>query len=253
MRDTRLNRKLNARLARVKLITGLALMMVLGSLQGQASEPLPNAEDVLRELVRHTQAEPSSDRGYYLCTKKTVTEELDSSGRVTNRKVKVGESHIDPVAVKDANKWGSQNGVALNEDLLRRFQFTVQKREVLNGRPTFVLTFVPKDPPVPVRHFQDRLLNRAMGTLWIDEKDYELVKASLCLGQPVSFGILGAVDALSFGFERVHAEEGNWLMKWTDTFFKGRKFVIPVQFRKRVDCKDFKRLNGPGEESVPED
>jgi hypothetical protein len=193
-------------------------------------------------MVKRSQEVPRS-QAYYLCTKQTVTEELDSDGHVTDRKVKVGESHLDPKAIKDANKWGSQNGVKLNEDLLRRFQFTVVRRELLNRRSAFVLSFVPKDPPAPVHHFQDRLLNRAMGALWIDQQDYELVKADLCLGEPVSFGILGAVDSLRFSFERIHAQDGAWLTKWTDTFFKGRKFIIPVQFRKRVDCTAFKRLD----------
>jgi hypothetical protein len=213
------------------------------------TEPLPTADQVLRELAKRSQNPRLSDSSpCYLCTKRTVTEELDSSGRVTHRKVNVGESHLDPSAVKDANKWGSQNGVKLNEDLLQRFQFTLSHRELLNGRSTLVLTFVPNNPPAPVRQFQDRLLNQAIGTLWIDAEDYELAKANLFLGQPVSFGILGAVQRLTFGFERTRAADGAWLMKWTDTFFKGRKFIIPVQLRKRVDCTDFRRVDSPREE-----
>ena len=219
-----------------------------------AAEGLPTADDVLRELVKRSQSQGIlQSRGYYLCMKQTVTEDFDSSGRVTERKVKVSESHPNPSETKDANKWTSQNGINLNEDLLRRYQFTLLRREILNGRPAFLLTFVPRDPPPPVHHFQDRLLNRATGTLWIDEQDYELVKANLCLSEPVSFGILGAVDALAFGFERLHTDDGNWLMKWTDTFFKGRKFVIPIQIRKRVDCTDFKRLNAPGDQTSATD
>lgn len=213
-----------------------------------ATERLPTADQVLRELVKRSRnPRPADSPPCYLCTKQTVTEELDSSGRVTHRKVNVGESHLDPSAVKDANKWGSQNGVKLNEDLLQRFQFTLSHRELLNGRSTFVLTFVPKDPPAPVHQFQDRLLNQARGTLWIDEQDYELAQANLFLGQPVSFGILGAVQKLTFSFERTRAVDGAWLMKWTDTFFKGRKFIIPVQLRKRVDCSDFRRVDSPGD------
>jgi hypothetical protein len=230
-----------------RLLIGFILALGAAGLAGapaSASQPSPSADEVLRELVKRSQGQPAAKtQGYYLCTKQTVTEEFDSAGHVTRRKVKVGESHIDPVAVKDANKWGNQNGVNLNEDLLRRYRFTLGQRETLNGRSTFVLTFVPKDPPPPVRHFQDRLLNQAMGTLWIDEQDYELVKANLFLAEPVGFGILGAVDVLNFSFERIHAEDGSWLMKEIDTFFKGRKFVIPVQLRKHVDCTGFKKLD----------
>jgi hypothetical protein len=193
-------------------------------------------------VERSRSAHSGQDQGYYLCTKQTVTEELDSSGHVTSRKVKKGESKSNPSGAADANKWGSQNGINLDEQLLSRYRFTVAGREVLNGRSAFLLTFVPREPAPPVHHFQDRLLNRAMGSLWIDEKDYELVKASLSLSQPVSFGILGAVDAINFGFERTRGPDGNWFTKWTDTHFKGRKFIIPFQIRKRVDCTDFRRL-----------
>jgi hypothetical protein len=214
------------------------------------SPPLPSADAVLQQLIAHARGDHrSTPQGYYLCTKQTVTDELDSSGRITNRKVKVGESRPNPREASAANQWSSQNGFNLDEDLLHRYQFTLDRREVLNGRSSFVLTFVPKDPPAPIHKFQDRLLNRAMGTIWIDEQDHELVKASLCLGQPVSFGILGAVDTITFGFERGRTEEGAWLTKWTDTYFKGRKFVIPVQIRKRVDCSDFRRLEPANESS----
>ena len=94
-------------------------------------------------------------------------------------------------------------------------------------------------------------MNRAMGTLWIDEQDDQSVKATIGLSESVSFGILGAVDSLNFGFERLHTETGTWLTRWTDTAFKGRKFVIPVQFRKRVDCSNFTRLPPEGTTEPP--
>jgi len=215
------------------------------SLRG-ADRGLPSADQVLRQLLDHARAAQAPD-GYYLCTKQTVTDELDSSGHITSRKVKLGESRPSPREAKDASKWSTQNGFSIDQDLLQRYQFTVVDREIINGRSSLVLTFLPKDPPLPPLKFQDRLLNRAMGTVWIDEQDHELAKASLCLGQPVSFGILGAVDIVTFNFERARTADGAWLTKWTDAYFKGRKFVIPVQIRKRVDCTDFRKLEPEAE------
>jgi hypothetical protein len=226
------------------LVVGLAALDVRSA--RATEEGLPSADQLLQQMLEHSRgAQTTAGRGYYLCTKQTVTDELDSSGQITTRKVKLGESRPNPHETRDAGKWTSQNGFNLDEDLLRRYNFTVVKREILNGRPSFVLTFVPKAPPPPPRKFQDRLLNRAMGTIWLDQQDHELVKASLRLGQPVSFGILGAVDIVTFGFERGRTEEGTWLTKWTDVYFKGRKFVIPLQIRKRVDCTAFRRLDAP--------
>jgi hypothetical protein len=227
--------------------TGLYRILVLVSVVGLASlaraaDVLPAPEEILRKLVERSESPRQPEtQAYYLCTKQTVTEELDHSGRVTSRKVKVGESRSNPNAA-DANKWSSQNGISFDQALFERFKFTVADKEVFNGRPTFRLVFVPKQPAWPVRRFQDRLLNRATGTLWIDEQDSELVKASIGLSESVSFGLLGAVEAVNFSFERARAENGGWLTRWTDTSFKGRKFVIPFQTRKRVECTDFRKV-----------
>ena len=222
----------------VLLTVGLAgpgFGLVMGS-------DLPPVEQVLNELIARTQAphiveSPSS----YLCTKQTITEEFDTAGNLTSRKVKIGESESKHGAA-EANKWGSKNGISLDADLIRRYQFTLVQREMLNGRSTFVLSFVPKTRPPPIRHFQDRLLNRAMGTIWVDEQEHELVKANICLAEPVSFGILGAVDAINFGLERERADGGDWLTRCVDTAIRARKFFKPIQTRKHEEWRDFRRL-----------
>jgi hypothetical protein len=208
----------------------------------RSDQPLPTAADVLQRVVERSQTQPSaSSAAPYFCKKQTVTEEMDPEGRVTERKVKIGESKSAP-GTHDANKWGRQNGVGLDEGLLRRFNFSVVDREIRKGRRTLVMTFVPKRPLAPIRHLQDHLLNRAMGTIWVDEEDNEMVKADIRLGEPVSFGLLGAVEELSFSFELARSEEGGWLTQSSETYVKARKFLKPFQLRKRVDCSDFHKL-----------
>ena len=208
---------------------------------------MPRAEDVLRRFVHRTQVpEIAEAHSAYLCTKQTVTEDFDISGHLTNRKVRVGEACPAGGGTMDANKWGSENGVSLDEDLLRRFEFTVAGREQLNGRSTFHLEFVPRQPAPAIHHFQDRLLNRAMGSVWIDEEDYDLAKATISLSEPVSFGILGAIDAFTFAFERARADDGHWLTRWTETVFRARKFLKPIQSRKRVDWTGFRKASNAG-------
>ncbi|MHC1765553.1 MAG: hypothetical protein AB9869_14830 [Verrucomicrobiia bacterium] len=215
----------------------------------ESVRPLPAARDVVEKLVQRAErahpTEPKSSEDYYLCTRKTVTEEMDPKGKVTNRKVKVRERRRPSSGALDARKWTAENGVTLDAELLRRFEFTVVRRELLNGRPSLVLTFAPQDPSPPTRKLQDYFLNRTVGTVWVDEDEYEVAKADISLGEPVSFGILGAVHAFSFRFERVRTEDGNWLNSWTDTTVKARKFVLPIRTRKRVDWTDFQRLDAP--------
>jgi hypothetical protein len=236
------------------LLFVLSIAMMAGLGRNCVGASLPEVDEVLQRLIQRSQSDnPIQPHGAYLCTKQTLTEEMDSQGRVTERKVKVRETESRPDGATAANKWGSENGIGLDAQLLRRYHFSLLKREDINGRPALLLTFVPKVPPAPVRHFQDRLLNRAMGTLWVDEEDYELVKANICLGEPVSFGIFGAVDALNFAFERERSDSGNWLTHWTETYVKARKFLKPIQTRKRVDWRDFRRLDQVNDTTSSED
>jgi hypothetical protein len=243
-------RYLSAALVSISWLIGLVTASV-----SAATADLPPPEVVLRKVSQRARSQHNPQpEGYYLCTKQTVTEEMDTSGRITNRKVKVGQSHSFPGGAADAQKWSNKNGVNLDEELLRRFTFTVAQRETIGGRPALLLTFIPKDPLPPIRRFQDRLLNRAIGTIWVDESDYEIVKANLALSEPVSFGILGAVESFSFSFERERDPEGKWLTRWTDTMVNARKFLKPIQLRKRVDWTSFKRLAPEREASeAPED
>jgi len=202
---------------------------------------LPSAEEVLAKVVERAELAGTGSQNDYSCTKQTIEEELDASGEVVKRKLHVSQTHSDPGGVADAHKWSNENGFSLNQELLRRYHFTVVQRLTLHGRPTLLLTFRPKDPPSPVHGFQDRLLNRVVGTLWVDEQDSELAKADLCLVKPVSFGLLGAVDRFTFSFERFRGDDGHWMARWTDTWVKARKFIVPVRTRKRVDWTDFRK------------
>jgi hypothetical protein len=228
----------------LKLLVGLICSVVppLSSPVWGAGEGLPRIETVLRNIAERARSPhgPEPD-GYDLCTKQTITEEFDKTGRVIQRKVKVGESHPPSAGAADASTWSSQNGISLDEELLRRYSFTIVRRELFNGRHTLLVTFIPRTPPPPVKRLQDRVLNQTLGTIWVDEAESELVKAEISLGEPVGFGILGAIRSFHFAFERVRDGEGNWLTKWTDTSINARKFLTPIQTRKRVDWSDFRK------------
>jgi hypothetical protein len=227
----------------VCLVAGVAL----GSQSSFKTQDVPPVDEILRRMVEraHTQeAEPPPDA--YLCTKQTVTEDMDPDGRITERKVRTSESRSGGRGSIDASKWSNKNGFNLDLELLRRYRFSLIGEEKVNGRTTLVLAFAPKQSTLPTFHLQDRLLNRAKGTVWVDAQEYDLVKANICLGEPVSFGILGAVDEFTFAFERARSDDGNWLTSWTETFVKARKFLKPVQTRRRVDWRDYRRASATG-------
>lgn len=220
---------------------------LFASLLCRGEEPLPPVEEVIRRFIERSQTNSVvEEQTSYRCTRQTVTEDMDSDGHIKNRKVKIRETQSRASGPGDARKWSTSNGFSLDASLLRRYTFTLAGVETLNERPAYLLKFVPKVPPAPIRRFQDHLLNRVAGTLWIDQQDYELVKAQLRLEEPVSFGIIGAVDTLTFAFERARSNEGGWLTKWTETYVKARKFLTPLQTRKRVEWSDFHPANAEG-------
>ena len=208
----------------------------------RAGDDLPEPEGVLRKVLTHARSSAATQAQNYLYTKQTVTQDIDAAGHITSRKVHVCTSRSRPIGPADATKWSNSHGVNLDEELLTRYSLTVAGRVVLQGRSTLEITFSPKDPPAPVHRPLDRLLNRGTGTIWVDEEDYELARADLRLTEPVNLIILGTIDNLSFHFERTRSPDGNWLTTRTETTFRGRRFLNPVQFRHVTDYTGYKRI-----------
>jgi hypothetical protein len=206
-------------------------------------EALPKVEEIKRGIIARASITGGSELQLnYECRKETISEEFNSNGRLANRKVNVGQTHTVPSGVLSANKYSQRNGISLDEELLHRFEFKLLRREVLNRRPALLLQLSPRKEHASVFQFQERVLNRMGGLVWVDEEDYELVKATFRLTEPVSLGPLGAVEKLDFAFERFRAEDGHWLPQRTETYFKGRKFLKPVQTRRHVKYSEYKKL-----------
>ena len=58
-----------------------------------------------------------------------------------------------------------ENRIEFNKDLISRFRAEVVSRELLNGRSTYVLRFVPKSNRLPVRRRIDYALNKSAGRM----------------------------------------------------------------------------------------
>ncbi|MEJ0089357.1 MAG: hypothetical protein WDM80_06375 [Limisphaerales bacterium] len=113
-------------------------------------------------------------------------------------------------------------------DLVKRFQFTLVGREVLNGRPTLVADFKPASDDLSVKSFADKFINQATGRVWVDEEDYAVAQTQLHLIQPVNVlgGLAGTVRKLNYGFTRARTPEGYWFARNTQWHLEGREVVI---------------------------
>jgi hypothetical protein len=206
----------------------------------RAENDLLRPEEILHRVFAHARA--VSDGQCYTYTKQTEIQEIDPGGHIVSRRFQVSTGRSRPAGPAEACKWSNGHGVNLSEELLDRYALKITGRVQLQGRPTLEIQFSPKNPPAPVHHQLDRLLNRATGTLWIDEEDYELAQADLRLTEPVNLSILGAINDLSFRFERARSSDGDWLITRTESNFRGRRLLNPVQSRHITNYTGYTRL-----------
>ena len=113
-------------------------------------------------------------------------------------------------------------------NLVKRFQFALVGRELLNGRPSLVVDFKPLRDDLPVNQFADKFINKAAGRVWVDEEDYAIAQAQLHLTQQVNVlgGIVGAIWKFNYQFTRARTPEGYWFARSMDWHLEGREVVV---------------------------
>ena len=200
---------------------------------------LPPLADVLDKVLEKARQEHVNDQEFkaqygYLRTR--TTRELDSKGQVKKQTTKqwrnnppavVPTSYVRPApspvgSLSRANdlqtpragegKAFDKNDFFLNDDLLSRFEFTLIKREPVRGRDALLVHFKPANKKLPTRGLKDRVINKAAGTVWIDEEDFVLSKVDLHLtdGVNVVGGLVGAVKKFNYTCDRTRTPDGFW-------------------------------------------
>jgi len=148
----------------------------------------------------------------------------------------------EPVSETHSNVRGKtfeKSDFALNGDMIKRFEFAVSGREVVNGRPALIVDFQPAKKKLPVRNLKDRFINKAAGRVWVDEADYVLVKADLHLSERVNVvgGLVGAVWKFTYGFLRDRTPDGLWFTRDANWHLEGRELFV----RRTVDYHEERR------------
>ena len=220
-------------------------------------------------------ASNGSPRANYIYHKLSTTEKLDGEGRVAERRekliqIKAGKGLViqikvngkplpaeelkrEQAEVQAEDQRMNDSRVArrsdnwerlLTTDVISRYRFTLVREEMLNGRPTHVLTFKPAGRNLPVREISDRFLNNLCGTIWVDGADFEIAKADLVLQSDVTLwgGLLGALRKFDYKVERIRLDDGTWFNHRARGEFVGRKFLDNVSLRTRTECSNFEKL-----------
>jgi hypothetical protein len=221
-------------------------------------KPLPAKDFLLQQVIaRATNSEDKNDNLFdmnYQYTRTRTWEFRNSSGILKSREEKTGVENkplrlaiaarkatankpTPPPIAKDepvSDTHSNIRGQVLKvkdysiPNLVKRFQFSLIGREMLNGRPSLVVDFKPLNDDLPVKQFADKFINKAAGRVWIDEQDYAIAQAHLYLTQQVNVlgGLVGAVWKFTYQFTRGRTPEGYWFARNMDWHLEGREVVV---------------------------
>jgi len=257
-------------------LCSLSLLFVLmGQSRLRAETPL-TADEIVQKAVARGQQDQQGLVPHFIYRKVTVTEELDNSGKVKERREKLfeisyrdGLSHstllqVNGHAPSDSDlKQKSDNETSVRQitgetkqvkgdnrenfltaDLVGRFDFTVTAITNINGRGTYQISFQPKNPKLPVHRIVDRLLNQISGTLWIDAEEFEVARADVSLQSEVNLlgGLIGSLKKFTYTLERTRMAEGVWFSTLSNGDFQGRKLLDPTHIKTKSQSVHFHRL-----------
>ena len=258
-------------------------LLLLGGQQGFGVVPPSGlrAEDIVRTAFQRAQTSAAdARRAGYAYTKQVIVQEFDSQGRVTETKEKLfhfsaGLGVLDQIRInghaasyaqvkKEEERTARQGaqfleqknpkrddnwGKYLTPELADKYRYTLRERKLLNGRPTYVIGFEPKSANLPVHQMADRFLNQLAGTIWIDEKEFEIARAEIGAQSKVTLGgaleLLGSLKQFSYTLERLRVGEGMWFNRLTKGDFEGRKLLDTSHVRTRSESSDFRKVS-PG-------
>lgn len=235
----------------VIVASALLTMSIRGFAVTPAEPPLPTLEEVFSRMTDRARLESENDRSFesqFSFVRSRVTEHRNSKGEIKKQESKFSTNNpalkkrvAEPAAVPGHAHEKAQPGTnsastargkavkkdvfSVNDDLIKRFQFTLVGREKFNGRPALVLEFEPAKEKQPERSLGDKFINRTAGRVWLDEEDYAMAKVTLRLTKRVNVvgGLVGAVWKFNFGFERERTEEGLWFARETTWHLEGRE------------------------------
>lgn len=257
-----------------------AVMLALftGGSAPALAQDLPAASNVVARLLeRAAQVARSGDETNYVYAKRAVVEELDAEGKAIKtteklyqvtliqglpfaRLVKVQGRDLTPlelqkrdkkeqefrnkITARDPKEMTKRQEPWLTREMMDHFDYTVAKRELLEQRPTLVLNFTPK-PIIPAANsFQDQILGRMAGQIWVDETDAEIALVSVHLTEPVSLGWLSLVGSLKqcdLTMRRQRTPEAVWVNQKQTLLILGRKLFSAMRFRSTEESSGFRR------------
>ena len=236
-----------------------------------ADNPLPALDSILRDTKARAKLEADNDRTFdqlYSYSREKITEYRNGVGDLKKREDKTSAHQANPtnavsppaaqtnaVSQKDgaitdthSNVRGQafkKNDFLQNQDLLNRFQFKLAGQETVNGRPAWILDFVPASKNLPEHNLKDRFINKAAGCILVDAGEFSLVKVDMHLTQSVdvALGLVGSVWKFTYSFERWRTDDGLWFTRKVDWHLEGREVILRRTVDYHEQTTDVQKIN----------
>jgi hypothetical protein len=274
-------------LVRFGKVIALSVLFSLSGIGGSVlhAETALTADAVIQKAVARAQQDESrGTQPAFDYSKVTVTEELDSSGKVKERKERVyevsfrdGQSHVRILSVNGRAPDGAElrkqsenqtnfrqafsNSKSAKRDrenfltpeLAARFQFRFIDRRTFNGRASYQIGFEPRSPRLPENKIVERVLNRLSGTLWIDAEEFEVARAEIFLRSEVNLlgGVIGSLKKLAYTLDRTRVDEGLWFSTSSTGDFEARKLLDSTHIKTKSSSKNFRRVASETSRDLP--
>ena len=113
-----------------------------------------------------------------------------------------------------------EDGLVFDEELISRYTFTLESEEQYRTRPSYRVSFEPRSDRLPVRRRIDYALNKARGTVWIDQKTYEAARVEFELIDKVRlwWGMFGTINQARGSFDRRPVLGDTWAQIQFETY-----------------------------------
>ncbi len=158
----------------------------------------------------------------------------------------------EKIAKREDPTGAEENGFSLNQDLVGRFDFSLEGVEEVEGRSNYVLAYRPKEGKLPVKRRMDRVLNKAEGRIWVDQESYEVSRIEFELKDKVKlwWGLIGSIQEVKGTVQRQEVDPGVWFPTGFDLYLKGRILFRSLHSRQKVRWSEFIRVTSSVTEAV---
>lgn len=258
----------------------LMALFLAGAPPVSAATPRPDARELVRQSVRNGERSWRMSLAY-ACTKHEVDREFGAAGKITNvdddvyHVIPVGygvsfaelvRSHGEPLPpapqanveaklerLRDESADWKQARFAKEErdrsymlEVPDAFDFRITGVENLPTGSAWVLEATPHPGYRPQSRYA-HMFHAMHGTLWIDRKDVQWVKADAVASEPVSFGFF--IARLARGshitIEQTRLPDGNWVPKSILARASARMFVfVNHNFEEETTYTNYRKSAG---------